>query len=548
MAIIRQEINILDRLANASILNAGSQGTVQLDTTQYNGTITYYFEIVGFNTSATLDDTFTLRRDGTTTDDVTITIPKNTSTNTLFRSTTFTPPAGQTSYFCFSPNSAGGFAILKSARIVIIQNTGTDPITNTETQIEIGSNSSITALTDTALTNPKYWKYTSANWDGTITAYFESTFATGTSKSAATVTLQVADGTGDGFVNWSNVASSAVTTTSTTGARVRSGAITLTAGRNYRAVGKAGNSKSGLTVYNAKIIIDQVEGGYLGGNDASGLPVLGGSGASGVQQEIAVDFSLVNASTITGVVLRLKKSGSPSDIHNINLVSTLDGTNLASATLDPTTLTTSFVNTTITFTTPYSASASTTYYVQVSRTGARDATNFISLSCAAGGTGNGHERDNGTWGAAPNTYFQLTGITGITKLEPQYLLANTLLAAGTGFQSFFTTLDPTTTEWDDGSGSITYSAAADAANGSTSVVTIQKSDGSVTYATVSSPDNQGISTFSSVPAASTTLDVKATTNGGDVAAVRILAAYVFSAAAPATPNTTNFFMFMTNQR
>ena len=247
MAQIRQELNINDRLNFANFSSV--LGVIQIDTTQYNGTVTYYFELVGKNTGGS-DVTFTLRRVGTSTDDASITIPANTTNFTRFRSTSFTPPAGQTNY---AVNGSGGLAgPLNTSRVVIIQNAS--PITSTETQIEIGNLETTTATVDTELASPKYWLYTSANWNGTITAYFEATILSDSTKVTMTATLQVDNGA---FASWTNVTGSAITTTATTSTRVRSGAITLTAGRNYRVVLKSGSSKNTMSIRNAKIIIDQ---------------------------------------------------------------------------------------------------------------------------------------------------------------------------------------------------------------------------------------------------------------------------------------------------
>ena len=124
----------------------------------------------------------------------------------------------------------------------------------------------------------------------------------------------------------------------------------------------------------------------------------------------------------------------------------------------------------------------------------------------------------------------------VTKLEPQYLLANTLFAAGTALQTFLTDWD--STEWDDGAGSIAYTFQAEAANGSTSDVTLQEADGGglVTGSTLTNIDNAQISSAMTMPT-DQNLDVIANANAGDVAAARILVAYVFAAAAGETPST-----------
>lgn len=117
-----------------------------------------------------------------------------------------------------------------------------------------------------------------------------------------------------------------------------------------------------------------------------------------------------------------------------------------------------------------------------------------------------------------------------SKLEPQYLLANTLFAAGTALQTFL--IDWDSTEWDDGAGSITYTFQAEAANGSTSDVTLQEADGggAVTNSTLTNIDNAQISAAMTMPT-DQNLDTIANANAGDVAAARILVAYVFSAQA-----------------
>jgi hypothetical protein len=380
MAQIRQEIPFGSKY---SLNNNQSSQIVQLDTNKYNGTVTYYFEVLG--TSSPSSDVVVSLYDVAATSNV-VSVTMTGSSMGLFRSNSFTPTAGAREYKMSSGSLQGNVV---NGRIIIIQNATT--FTNTQTQIEIGPgdfSNSTTTTTDTALTNPKYWKYDASKWDGTLTVYFESTFLTGTSKSAATMTLQTS--TSITAPSWSNVASSAVTTTSTTATRVRSGAITLVDGNWYRAVMKAGNSKSGITTYNAKVIIDQ--------------------------------------------------TSSP------------------------------------------------------------------------------------------------------TKLEPQYLLANTLFAAGTGLQTFLTKWD--STEWDAGAGSISYYFQAEAANDSTSDVELWEADGGGSgLGVLTNIDNAQISSAVTMPT-SQNMDTKATTNAGDVAAARILVTYVFSAAAPSVGGIGGYGMSM----
>lgn len=525
-AAIRQEINILDsNLAAPSNATTTSNEIVQLDTTQYNGA-TYYFEIVVKTDISTGGDSVRLRRNGTSTDDATITIPTLTTAYTLIRSSSFSPPNGQTEYIVAAVNGIVSASNIKSARIVILQNAAT--LTNTETQIEIGNASNTTATTDTALTNPKYWQYTSANWDGTITAYFEGTFLTGTSKSAATMTLQTS--TSITAPSWSNVASSAVTTTGTVATRVRSGAITLTAGNWYRAVMKAGNSKSGITVYNAKIIIDQIPSEGVVTNRNSFVSI---KGSGGTAEAGGMKFTPSSNRTSSVVILFLFKNASPTDNLTLEvLTGSITGTLIATSnTVDASTITSGGSLIPFTFASSISFASGTAYYFRLSRSGARDTTNFVNWS-GQNINGGQYTEDSGVWSSESATNELELYIFGFTKLEPQYLLANTLFAAGTGLQTFLTKWD--STEWDDTQGGQpTFYFQAEAANDSTSDVTLEQADGggTVTNSTVTNIDNAQISSAMTMPG-NENLDTKATTNAGDVAGARILVVYAVNASPP----------------
>lgn len=536
---IRQEINILDTTLTSGTslvyFLVAAAPVALLDTTQYNGTITYYFEVVAKNTHAT--NAYNVRlynsSDGTV---ATISIPANTTADTLFRSSGFSPISGRSHTINVDGTAIAGQVVVKSARIVIVQNATT--LTNTETQIEIGNyNTGRTAESATILTNPKYWLYTAANWDGTKTFYAEAVYDSG---SMDTVTIGIYESTSITAPSWSLNATivSAAETTTPTRTRV---AFTPVDGRWYTIFSHNG-SMDDHDIYRAGVVVQQADGS----SGVSGLNgqynIRGGTAGSGqVQQAVAQEFILTTGATITGVKLNLFKSGSPTDTLNVDLVSTLGGSSLANGTITGADITTSAAWYTITFGTPYVISASTTYYIQLSRTpDTLDATNYFRWSGAELSAAGQFPwiRDNNSWSefsSSGGTAFQLTGsgFPGFTKLEPQYLLANTLFAAGTALQTFLTDWD--STEWDDGAGSIAYTFQAEAANGSTSDVTLEEADGggTVTNSTLTNIDNAQISSALTMPT-DQNLDTKATTNAGDVAAARILVAYVF-AESPPTP-------------
>jgi hypothetical protein len=541
---IREELSIVTsdtsdgfsgNASPASGLTVTSGAIVQLDTAQYNGTVTYYFEALCKNTDVTNAATLKLRRKGTTTDDATLTFAANAADYVLMRSAAISPPAGATEYVTFGTAGAGGALRVRAARIIVIQNASS--LTSVETQIEIGSEQSFTATTLTALTNPKYWKYTSANWDGAITAYWETTMTSNSTKITATAELQVADGTGDGFTGWSAVSlvdsgNADLTTTSSTPARVRSAPISLIAGRNYRVVYKTSNSKSAINVYNAKIIIDQSATSYTqqilqANDDAVFFSVQGGTGSSGETSQAVGQSINPGTYSIGKIRLFMKKVGSPTDNVQIEILSgsmtgTVLGTSsaVAGSSLSTTTGWIDFL-----FSTSVSVTSGTKYYLRITRTGARSTTNYYQISSSTAGSlssAGTYVEDNSAWGteAASDLVFQVYSVSTVTvsMLEPQYLLANGLIDAGTALQTFLTKWD--STEWSGVTN--TYKHAVDAANGSTSVVELDTAGGTqVTGSSVSSPDNQGISGSLTMPADGN-LTMKATTNNGDVYASRIL--------------------------
>jgi hypothetical protein len=255
MALIRQEINLLTTNYSGANVAIAPNEIVGLDSLRYSGTVTFYFEIEGTATAATTGSV-RLKENGS--DKLTFSTSNLGTGATLFRSTSFTPTAGLQSYtMSIDAGGTGKTVTLKAARIIVIQDDASFTSSGiTETQIEVGSLSTITALaapsTTTNATNPKYWKYTAANWNAISDVFFEAVFKGSTSKTPCAVTLQVDDGS---FGTWTQVA--AVTTTSTTPTRIRSASFTPVAGRNYRVVGAAAESKTGMVLYSAKIIINQ---------------------------------------------------------------------------------------------------------------------------------------------------------------------------------------------------------------------------------------------------------------------------------------------------
>lgn len=524
MATIRQEINILvgelDTQGTNAFAEATNGGVVQLDTTQYSGTITCYFEIVAKNASAN-NMVITLRRVGTTTDDATITITDlSQSTFTRYRSASFTPSTGATQYFVQFAESAGDK--VRAARIVIIQNSTT--LTSTETQIEIGNKE--IAKTNTvaaALTNPKYWLYTSANWDGTKTFYAEIVYMVSSTKGSGTITLQEDNGSFGAWADKVTIVSGGIATTPT---RIRSASFTPVDGRHYRIATLNASSKSTISVYNAKIIVDQA-----GANTTTSYYF--DASQAGPTDSAAVWTNDANA---------FDSDATPSTkatTTSSTITQTLDGTGTTAPTSgNPITQVRAR-----TYTESIGGTGTKRIDVDVFASGVNLGTAFGTDGAAAWGSYSVLTVPSGGWTwakinalqvkykpfqslggstlGAYKTEVEVTygdGTTALTLFEPQYLLLNTT-DAGTGLQSYQTLWD--STEWSGVTNSYKYSHDATNAADASKLVDIDNGNADVTGATVTGA-NQQISSAFTMPTTGHQVDTNVTVSTGVVGAVRIL--------------------------
>ena len=537
MAQIRQEINLSTREWTVPLGSTVTDNTrVQIDTTQYNGTVTYYWEVLyTSDTNGTNGAVLSLRNvTDSTTVSGSIAIQRNQTSPILARSSAITPTAGAKTY-CLVDNSHTTDECnytIKSARIVIIQNAAT--LTNTETQIEIG-NYNLTRTTETAaiLTNPKYWQYVAAKWDGTKTFYAEAVYDSG---SMDTVTVGIYESASIETPSWSLNATivSAATTTVPTRTRV---AFTPVDGRWYTIFSHNGSMddhdiyRAGVVVNNiteATYFFDTSDGGPLdnGGSwtsDANAFDSSESTFASGTVGSIGQENSLEGEGTtapsnsdstqsVQYVKFRIRGDVSTGDNARVKVYD--DGQ--SQTLLD---LTTNFTD----------GPLWSSYSTLTVPTGGWTWAKVQALEVEFWGSG----------GAAQYDIYKCEIVVGygtvITLLEPQYLLANTLFAAGTGLQTFLTKWD--STEWSGVTN--TYYFQAEAANGSTSDVELWEADGGGSgLGVLTNIDNAQISSAVTLPT-SQNMDTKATTNAGDVAAARILVTVVVDAAAD-TPQPPSF--------
>lgn len=593
---VRHEINILDAVLSAgSGVSLDSSELILFDTTKYTNP-TYYFEIVA-------DSSLSLQYNVDLYESLvgiikTITVPLLTTSYTRFRSTSFTPSAG--THECFvslSTGEIGATKNVKSAKIIIIDSPA-GSLTASETQIEIGNNE--TGKTNTviaALTNPKYWLYTAANWDGAVKFYAEVVYAVASSKGSMTIRLEEDDGA---FGSWATIATIVNGGTATTRARVRV-AFTPTTGRHYRLSSLQASSKSSGSIYCGKIIVDQ-EGngtaslGFVQSKSASGnavtlnsTPTIGNLlvliGARNSSTAVAAPDSSWNALTpigggatfSAGIFWKIAGASESATItlalasamvtaaaeysgnSRINTLNVENSQANASGTAQnaPTVTPTSGINgllfglagikngSTFSLENFNNDTSGVTEREDVASTTSVAAAiwdKFIALT----GTYDAQSTATGAaiGGGAIAIFNQFTTAI-LSKIEEQYLLLNTT-DAGTGLQAFPTLWD--TTEWDDSQGgdpSFKYSHDATNAADASKLVDVDNANADVTGSTVTGANEQ-ISAAFTMPTTGHQLDTNVTNSTGVVGAVRILALFVVNTVAT-IPNKIYKYMQAINR-
>ncbi|MEB3215388.1 MAG: hypothetical protein VKN72_03875, partial [Nostocales cyanobacterium 94392] len=235
-------------------------------------------------------------------------------------------------------------------------------------------------------------------------------------------------------------------TTTTAVTRYRSAAFTPTTGRNYRIVARNSSNMSNYNIYNAKIIVQQISvtGGtsyYFDGSDVA---------VSDPNSVWANDSNATNGNTANGA--NTSTNGSTSSNYL-----------MAEGTTSPTSGGT--INRVVGAI--YSTGNTNPGQVNIYTNGlgellgsvlnnrTTDGYSYVELSTPSGGWTWQKLNDlefkafkvSGVGSFTLNTVEIIVNPTdGITKLEPQYLLANTAVGAGTGLQDYDTYFDPA--EWD----------------------------------------------------------------------------------------------------
>lgn len=543
MAKIRHELNIIVATVATQSIDTGTaggvlHGYVRLDPAQYNGTLTAYLEVVSKNgTAGTVS--ITLRRAGTATDDASISLAGSQTVFSRNRSTSFTPSTAYTYFIQFSSTSA---FVINSAKIILLQDTSTAAITNSETQIEIGNKQQSIAAGSTAATalaNPKYWYYDSAKWDGTATFYAEVTFKL---NSSGPISWRLQEDNGS-FASWADKVTIVSSSSATAMTRTRSATFTPTTGRNYRLVYVQGGTMTNHDAFNGKIIVVQgVSAGttldsYPESNQSSFAPIYFGTGGNyRVFQSFTGDGSLVYSAKF---YVKLASAGSINAISRLWTHSgTFGSTSVGALPVHATSSTVAVTNTSyalveFVYTTPYQTTNGTKYLVDIQTTSASPNLDVGLDNTSTTHEGNFVSTDNNTTTDTPDStkdliFYVIKGV-GITKIEEQYLIANAgSYGAATGLKDYDTYYDPA--EWDDGSGSITYIHQGDGAAAGTGDIKLQSdpngSPADITGSTVTDVIEREFSSSLTMPGSAATIDVNVT-GTGTLNASRILAQYTY---------------------
>lgn len=441
---LRHEINIQTYDFSATTA-ANGDNIVSLDSTKYGEDATYWFEIYGLSTISS--GTVTLRRNSTTTDDATNSV---TSSSFARYRVEFTPPAGATEYIIRVTN-----ARVKAARIIILSEAAA--YSAFETQVEIGDRDlDRNPTTLSPLTYPKYWYFDSTKWAGDVLFTAEAVYNCDSGSGSIQIGIDEDNGSFSGWVTRLIIVAAG---TSTSIVRVRSTTtFAPRSGRNYRLVAKTTKSQKHFNIYNAKLIIGQTGAQDINqATDTGNIgAIYGGTGSSSEGSQQRAQSFQPTKSTVGAVTLKFWKTGAPTDNINIKITDTLGGAELAGGSISASTIPIA-TPVKIYLRTAAVVTPGNTYYVEVSRSGSRDTSNYLSLYMAFDTNpysgGYIHIKNNNAWGDDSLTSdYRFTTYVGVdTQLEEQYLVGNTRMPSS-GRQDMVTYYDPA--EW--GEVTVTY--------------------------------------------------------------------------------------------
>ena len=249
-ATVEQQINVL---GSTGATSATTGAVSMIDTTQYTGTISYYFEVVADVGSGTGTVTLTYNAGSAAipSGGSTISISVTATSMARVRSAAFSPTGAQDAYI----TTISGTGISVNAARIIVTQVSTTPITVAQTQVEVGNFTTTTSTSFVPLTGGAfYWQWNTSKYTN-VTHVYVDVSAIGGGTNTLTAGLYTA-----GSSCTTQLTSSQVTTATNAQQRIRSSDVlsSLTNSTNYMLCIKSLTSGSGgASLEGAQIVIDQ---------------------------------------------------------------------------------------------------------------------------------------------------------------------------------------------------------------------------------------------------------------------------------------------------
>jgi len=263
---IEQQINIIDQTFSSTpgsstpVPTDNSLGLILWDANKYpNATI--YFEAVLTNNVGSDPGHAALYTEGGSAVSGADVQMNNPGTYVRVRSgaLTLTDDTKYTVRAYASGGNGGRTATVKAARLIVVQSDSTK-ITDTETQIEAGNaQNNFSNTTYSTLTDHKIYYYDSTKFSGTVSTYFEATLHT--DSGSDTVYAQLLECASSSDCSTGSAVGDVSHTGNTTWTHPTRASVTLTSGKYYAVQTKVSAGTGDIA--NAKIIIDQTAAGGI---------------------------------------------------------------------------------------------------------------------------------------------------------------------------------------------------------------------------------------------------------------------------------------------
>jgi hypothetical protein len=514
MALLRHEINLIT--STYSVAGTSTE-FAYFDPAKFSGTLTVYFEVLATNTNGSASTVGLFNKTTNNASFHTVSVAASTSTYTLFRSTATTVSTAAD----FGINNVSGVSV-KAARLIIFQDTGSDPVAASESQFEIGNKETGRINTAaTGLSTPKYFKWEPSKWDGTVSVSVDAVASIANNMFTFTVQLQYST---DGGTNWTGIGSGTPFNAATNTAATRARSTLTTDALNSASWQSGGlydgalfristSSSSNMTthdLYGAKMVVTQtsvVQEGQTIHNTEFTM-----HGASAIEW-VSQSFTASSSYSMKAVELKMYSVGTPTDklyveVYSGSAEGTLLGTSKQAS--FPTTSTSGEWKPFL-FTSPITITSGTKYWIRLRRT-TTDTTNYVqwlayNLSNITGGEPARKESGSVvTYSTFELTFKTVTAI--MSKTQEQYLLTNTA-STGVNAQTSYTKWD--SSEWS----GVTNSYYHAVSNGNSTVTSAKLRDASntdVTNSTAGGVVHYAISSAMTMPTSAQNIDTYLTSS------------------------------------